>query len=201
MMNKKEDRPLGNEVKFKTVKKNTKYFQGLEYRELDKKFAFEPSVYIDAEQKVSENLSLSYGLRYSMFYRLGNSTVNIYDNNILLLATQFLSPTAPLAPQFYRYVIIDTTVYKGIKCVNLGFSPRNTNDQLFQGTLLVALDSTYAIDGSVRYYGNWDAVHKSGVKTSVNFYGTYEFNKDNKVVSGSEFFDVGGMMNAITPKK
>jgi hypothetical protein len=71
--------------------------------------------------------------------------INIYDNNILLLATQFLGPTAPVAPQFYRYVIIDTTVYKGIKCVNLGFSPRNTNDQLFQGTLLIALDSTYAI--------------------------------------------------------
>jgi Family of unknown function (DUF5686)/CarboxypepD_reg-like domain len=71
--------------------------------------------------------------------------VNVYDNNILLLATQFLGPTAPVAPQFYRYVIIDTTVYKNIKCVNLGFSPRNTNDQLFQGTMLIALDSSYAI--------------------------------------------------------
>jgi hypothetical protein len=71
--------------------------------------------------------------------------VNIYDNNILLLAKQFLGPTAPVAPQFYRYVIIDTTVYKGIKCVNLGFSPRNLNDQLFQGIILIALDSTYAI--------------------------------------------------------
>lgn len=71
--------------------------------------------------------------------------VNIYDNNILLLATQFLGPTAPVAPQFYRYVIIDTTVYKGVKCVNLGFSPRNINDQLFQGTFLIALDSSYAI--------------------------------------------------------
>ncbi len=71
--------------------------------------------------------------------------VNVYDNNILLLATQFLGPTAPASPQFYRYVIIDTTDYKGIKCVNLGFSPRNTNDQLFQGTMLIALDSSYAI--------------------------------------------------------
>lgn len=71
--------------------------------------------------------------------------INVYDNNILLLATQFLGPTAPVAPQFYRYVIIDTTVYKGVKCVHLGFSPRNTNDQLFQGTFLIALDSTYAI--------------------------------------------------------
>lgn len=71
--------------------------------------------------------------------------VNVYDNNILLLATQFLGPTAPVAPQFYRYVIIDTTEFKGTKCVNLGFSPRNTNDQLFQGTMLIALDSSYAI--------------------------------------------------------
>ena len=75
------------------------------------------------------------------------------------------------------------------------------NLKLNNAIFLPGLDSTYAIDGSVRYYGSWDAVHKSGVKTSVNFYGTYEFNKDNKVVSGSEFFDVGGMMNAITPKK
>ncbi|MET3125306.1 hypothetical protein ABID42_000394 [Arcicella rosea] len=71
--------------------------------------------------------------------------VNVYDNNILLLATQFLGPTAPVAPQFYRYVIIDTTEFKGTKCVNLGFSPRNSNDQLFQGTMLISLDSSYAI--------------------------------------------------------
>ncbi|WP_310380072.1 TonB-dependent receptor [Flavobacterium sp.] len=54
---------------------------GINYRQLEKKFAFEPSLYIDAEQKVTENLSLSYGLRYSMFYRLGSSTVNLYQNN------------------------------------------------------------------------------------------------------------------------
>ena len=71
--------------------------------------------------------------------------VNIYDNNILLLATQFLGPTAPVAPQFYRYVIIDTTVYKGIKCVNLGFSPRNTNDLLFMGNMFITLDGNYSV--------------------------------------------------------
>ena len=71
--------------------------------------------------------------------------INVYDNNILLLASQFLGPVSPVSPQFYRYVIIDTTQFKGTKCVNLGFSPRNSNDQLFQGTMLVALDSSYAI--------------------------------------------------------
>jgi hypothetical protein len=69
-------------------------------------------------------------------------------------------------------------------------------------TFLPGIDSaTHEFDGSVRYYGQWDGVHKSGVKTSVNFYGTYDFNKDGKVVNGSDFFDVGGLMNAIKEKK
>lgn len=71
--------------------------------------------------------------------------VNVYDNNIMLLSNQFLSPTAQLAPQFYKYVIIDSTTIKGVRCVNLGFSPRNKTDLLFQGTMSVALDSSYAI--------------------------------------------------------
>lgn len=71
--------------------------------------------------------------------------VNVYDNNIMLLSNQFLGPTAPLAPQFYKFVIIDSTDIKGVRCVNLGFSPRNKTDLLFQGTMTIALDSSYAI--------------------------------------------------------
>lgn len=48
---------------------------------LDKKYALEPAVYIDAEQQVTDKLTLSYGLRYSLFYRLGAQTMNIYANN------------------------------------------------------------------------------------------------------------------------
>ena len=49
--------------------------------QLDKKYAFEPAVYIDAEHELSEIFTVSYGLRYSMFYRLGNQTINTYANN------------------------------------------------------------------------------------------------------------------------
>jgi hypothetical protein len=105
--------------------------------------------------------------------------VNVYDNNILLLATQFLGPTAPVAPQFYRYVIIDTTNYKGIKCVNLGFSPRNTNDQLFQGTMLVALDSSYAIRKV-----------QMGFSKDINV----NFVTDLRVVQEYDFIDNQGLM-------
>ncbi|WP_297332192.1 TonB-dependent receptor [Flavobacterium sp.] len=48
---------------------------------LDKKYAFEPALYIDAEHELSETVSISYGLRYSMFYRLGSQTLNLYANN------------------------------------------------------------------------------------------------------------------------
>ena len=74
--------------------------------------------------------------------------------------------------------------------------------KLVNPNFLPGIDSaTHEFDGSVRYYGKWEGVHKSGVKTSINFYGTYEFNKDGKVVNGTDFFDVGGLINAIKPKK
>jgi hypothetical protein len=44
---------------------------GINYRQLEKKYAFEPSVYLEAEHKITDKLELMYGLRYSQFYRLG----------------------------------------------------------------------------------------------------------------------------------
>lgn len=54
---------------------------GINFKQLDKKYALEPALYIDAEQKLTDKLALNYGLRYSLFYRLGNSTVNLYTND------------------------------------------------------------------------------------------------------------------------
>ena len=54
---------------------------GINFSQLDKKYAFEPAVYINADQELSKKFSISYGLRYSLFYRLGQSNVNIYANN------------------------------------------------------------------------------------------------------------------------
>ncbi|WMW78523.1 TonB-dependent receptor [Flavobacterium sp. 20NA77.7] len=50
-------------------------------KQLAKKQALEPSFYIDAEQKITDKLAINYGVRYSLFYRLGQETVNIYQNN------------------------------------------------------------------------------------------------------------------------
>ena len=77
---------------------------GINFRQLDKKYAFEPALYIDAEQKVSNNFSLNYGLRYSMFYRLGASNVNIYENNQPVVFNQELQlyeKATPIGTRFY----------------------------------------------------------------------------------------------------
>ena len=54
---------------------------GINYRQLDKKYAFEPAIYLEAEHKITDKLELMYGVRYSQFYRLGTSKVNLYQNN------------------------------------------------------------------------------------------------------------------------
>jgi hypothetical protein len=77
---------------------------GINFDQLDKKYAFEPSVYISAVQEVSKRLSLSYGLRYSQFYRLGSSTVNIYENDSPLnfnTDLQIYEKATPIGTKFY----------------------------------------------------------------------------------------------------
>lgn len=54
---------------------------GINFRQLEKKYAFEPAFYIDSEQKITNKINIQYGLRYSLFYRLGSATQNIYNNN------------------------------------------------------------------------------------------------------------------------
>jgi len=77
---------------------------GINYDQLDKKYAFEPALYINAEQEISKKISLSYGLRYSLFYRLGQSTVNLYaDNNPVTFNSdmQIYESTTPIGTKFY----------------------------------------------------------------------------------------------------
>jgi len=77
---------------------------GINFDQLDKKQAFEPAIYINAEQDISKKISLSYGLRYSLFYRLGASTVNLYtDNNPVNFNSdmQIYEKATPIGTKFY----------------------------------------------------------------------------------------------------
>ncbi|RYZ49732.1 MAG: carboxypeptidase-like regulatory domain-containing protein, partial [Chitinophagaceae bacterium] len=72
--------------------------------------------------------------------------IDVYANNISVFTNQFLSPLADMAPSFYLFFIRDTiTGEGGKKAVRMYFTPRNTNDFLFRGTMLISLDSTYAL--------------------------------------------------------
>ncbi|MGL2963320.1 TonB-dependent receptor [Flavobacterium sp. RSB2_4_14] len=76
----------------------------INFKQLDKKYAFEPSIYIDAEQKITKDLSLSYGLRYSLFYRLGSSNVDFYENNQAVVFNQELQiyeKGTPIRTEYY----------------------------------------------------------------------------------------------------
>ena len=73
--------------------------------------------------------------------------IDIYDNNILFLTNQMLSPVAGTAPSFYRYYITDTIQSGSDKYIKLFFGARNKQDMLFQGFLYITLDGTYAIRG------------------------------------------------------
>lgn len=58
---------------------------GINSRKLIDKYAFENAIYVDAEHKVSEKLTLAYGLRLSSFLRLGQKELNIYENDEAVL--------------------------------------------------------------------------------------------------------------------
>jgi hypothetical protein len=76
----------------------------INFKQLEKKYAFEPSIYIDAEQKITKDLSLSYGLRYSLFYRLGSSNVDFYENNQAVVFNQELQiyeKGTPIRTEYY----------------------------------------------------------------------------------------------------
>ncbi|WP_018628038.1 TonB-dependent receptor [Niabella aurantiaca] len=54
---------------------------GINPDQLAKKYGWENAIYLSAEQKLSDEISLNYGLRYSNFQRLGEQEVNVYANN------------------------------------------------------------------------------------------------------------------------
>jgi hypothetical protein len=66
-------------------------------------YAFEPSFYIDAEQKISEKIAINYGVRYSMFYRLGQETINTYANNQAVIYNEEIKIYEKATPTGTKY--------------------------------------------------------------------------------------------------
>ena len=54
---------------------------GINERQLVKKYAWENGVYADGEFTISDKININAGLRISSFNRLGQESLNIYENN------------------------------------------------------------------------------------------------------------------------
>lgn len=63
---------------------------GIVEEQLTRKFANEFSAYVDVEHKITKNLALQYGLRFSNFARLGQDEINIYQDNEAVTFDPFL---------------------------------------------------------------------------------------------------------------
>jgi hypothetical protein len=71
--------------------------------------------------------------------------VDIYANSAVLVTNEFLSPISDNAPTHYKFFITDTVVVDNTKLVELSFTPRNTNDLLYEGSIFITLDGNYAV--------------------------------------------------------
>src|SRR5690606_16571049 len=68
------------------------------------KYAWENALYLEAEQEINSFLSVNYGLRYSMFHRLGEETVNLYENNNTVTYNKQIDTyekAVPIGTQYY----------------------------------------------------------------------------------------------------
>jgi hypothetical protein len=77
---------------------------GINFKQIEKKYALEPSIYVDAEQKVTDKINVEYGFRYSMFSRLGSSTKNLYANDQAVTYDSDLKiyeKATPIGTEFY----------------------------------------------------------------------------------------------------
>ncbi|MFC4691750.1 TonB-dependent receptor domain-containing protein [Dokdonia genika] len=83
---------------------------GIIEEQLVKKYANEFAAYVDVEHKLSQNLTVEYGLRFSNFTRLGQDEVNIYSNDQPVSFDPFL-----LIYQSEDPIGVDTSFSRGDK--------------------------------------------------------------------------------------
>ena len=105
--------------------------------------------------------------------------VNLYDNNILIATTQFLSPIATLAPTFYKFFITDTVNNNGTKLIELSFMPRNAADLLLSGKLYIADNGSYALNKAFITISN---------KANVNFVRGVELTQEFNQLSDRRYY-------------
>lgn len=97
--------------------------------------------------------------------------VDIYDNNIHVLQSEFVSPLSSSSGiSFYRYFIADTLDVDGIRCIEVTFTPNNSQDFGFNGSLYIMADSTYRV-----HKATFNLPHNNAVNFVSDMYVSQEF--------------------------
>ena len=97
--------------------------------------------------------------------------VDIYDNNIHVLQSEFVSPLSSSSGiSFYRYFIADTLDVDGIRCIEVTFTPNNSQDFGFNGSLYIMADSTYRV-----HKATLNLPHNNAVNFVSDIYVSQEF--------------------------
>ncbi|WP_352432907.1 DUF5686 family protein [Mucilaginibacter sp. PAMB04274] len=110
--------------------------------------------------------------------------VDIYANSTVLVTNEFLSPISDNAPGNYKFFITDTVVVDNTKLVQLSFTPRNTNDVLYEGSIFITLDGNYAVQKANltinrRINLNWVKEMHINLDFAKNAQGKYVLSKSN----------------------
>jgi hypothetical protein len=108
-----------------------------------KKQIIEASKQVTYDEKFVDNQGLT-----TYFNRMYQD-INIYDNNISLLSNQLLSPISNNAPDLYKFFITDTLKEQSPQLIELSFTPRNTNNMLFEGEIYITMDGNFAVQNAL----------------------------------------------------
>lgn len=68
--------------------------------------------------------------------------VNVYDNDITLMRSHFVSPLSRISADYYMFHIEDTVQVGNQRCVELSFAPHNPESLGFNGKLYVPVDDS-----------------------------------------------------------
>ena len=71
--------------------------------------------------------------------------IDLFNEKVLILRNEFVSPFADYATTYYRFYLQDTISIEGEKCVDLAFVPRNVQSFGFTGHLYITVDSTHFV--------------------------------------------------------
>lgn len=71
--------------------------------------------------------------------------VDLFNEKVIILRNEFVSPFADYATAYYRFYLQDTIDVEGEKCIDLAFVPRNVQSFGFTGHIYITIDSTHFV--------------------------------------------------------